>query len=510
LDANEDLEREIQRAEQRKEEKRARQEEKAARDEGDLLQRDDDAELSRVIADRLDQPHAPTVYCRREFYTYSPDTGTWAQRSEASIKRMVLEYAGAKVFAGIDDKGRRTSRVLKMSEGRVRGSIALAGVRLFVEDDFFDKPTPGLACKNGYVVVTAEGQIEVRDHSPNHRARYCVPFPYQEDTPCDRWLKFLDEIFLGDADAAQKIAAMQEFFGLCLTSRAVEYEAGFILYGPQGANGKSVLVATIEALFPRDVRRSIPPQKWDHEYYKAGMDGAMLNCVGELPNREILDSESFKDMMSGDSIVGRHPSGRPFTFRPKAGHIFAANRLPATSDLSPAFFRRWRLIELNRSFKGDPQQEQKDVLKAKLAAEVPGITCWALLGAARMATRSDYTRIPSSEARIDVWKVESDPIALFVQDLCEALPDDEKHAWATGAALYAEYRRWCEKTGRKGIHNETTFGQRLTTLGYPALRRNTGVIRPLRISAGVNDPPPYDDDSAFPEEPVDEQGDLGF
>jgi P4 family phage/plasmid primase-like protien len=443
------------------------------------------------------------VFCRREFYKYDATTGTWSVLTDAHVRRIVLEYAGAAVYAGMGEGGKPSTRTMKMNEGRVKGTVSLAGTRLYVDDDFFDHVTPGLAFKNGYAVVEG-GEVKLLEHSPKHRARYHVDFAYREDAPCERWMRFLDEIFLGDEDRAQKIAALQEFFGLCLTSRVTEYDGAFILFGPGASNGKSVFVATIERLFPRDVRRSIPPQKWDHEYYKAQLDGAMLNCVGELPQREILDSEAFKDTISGDSVTGRHPSGRPFNFKPKCGHFFAANRLPTTGDVSPGFFRRWRLITLNRSFQADPAREEKDVLKAKLAAEVPGITAWALQGAARMSGRADYTAIPSSVAAIERWQISNDPIQLFVREMCEPLDSDSTVGWERASKLYEEYRRWCEKSGRKGIHNETTFGERLTTLGYGAKRHSIGMIRPLRICVGGADvdlPPdpggPQDDEDPF-------------
>jgi putative DNA primase/helicase len=409
----------------------------------------------------------------------------------------------------MDASGKATSKALKMNEGRVKGTMHLASVRLNVDDSFFDKAPAGLVFTNGFVTITDTGAIVLQDHHPDHRARYAAPFAYREDSGCARWLKFLDEVFLGDADAPQKVAALQEFIGLCLTGRACDLEAGFLLYGPGASNGKSVFLSTVEKLFPREVRRSIPPQKWDHEYYRAALDGALINIVGELPEREILDSESFKQVTSGDTLSGRFPMGRQFEFVTKAGHMYAANRLPSSADLTRGFFRRWRVISFNRSFEKDPQRVEKDVLKAQLADEVPGITAWALQGAARMRGRTDYTAIPSSDKVLADWRLSNDPVALFVRDMCEVVGDDEKHVWEKSMKLYQDYRQWSDRSGRKGVLNETNFGLRLNELGFSSLRRATGVYRPLRLNAGSSE---SSYGAVHEDEPVDprEQDDFGF
>jgi len=44
-------------------------------------------------------------------------------------------------------------------------------------------------------------------------------------------------------------------------------------------------------------------------------------------------------------LTGRHLTGRPFSFRNEAAHLFMSNHLITTSDHSEPFYARWLLVE---------------------------------------------------------------------------------------------------------------------------------------------------------------------
>jgi len=144
---------------------------------------------------------------------------------------------------------------------------------------------------------------------------------------------------------------------------------------------------------PAGTTSAIAPQDWAQEYRRAMLVGKHLNAVGELPEREIIASEAFKAIVTGDPIVGRIIRESPMTFRPKAGHYFAANRLPGTSDQTEGFWRRFVVLTFNRNLKDDPTRDPEIV--SKLLTELPEIVSWLLEGAARLIRAKAYT-IPSS------------------------------------------------------------------------------------------------------------------
>lgn len=169
---------------------------------------------------------------------------------------------------------------------------------------------------------------------------------------------------------AARTPATYRFFGACILGIAPRYQRACLATG-EGENGKSTLADIVIACMPAGTTSAIAPQDWGQEYRRAMLVGKHLNAVGELPEREIIASESFKAIVTGDPIVGRVIRESPIIFRPRAGHYFAANRLPGTSDQSEGFWRRLIVLTFNGSFEGDPTRDPE--MGAKVMAERPTI-----------------------------------------------------------------------------------------------------------------------------------------
>src|SRR5690606_6015185 len=147
-----------------------------------------------------------------------------------------------------------------------------------------------------FVEVTAESIVQ-REHSEEHRARFAYPFHYRPGKEPSRLIRFFGEVFRDDEDRDQKIALVQEYVGTCLLGSATKYQKVVTLVG-DGANGKGVLGSIIERVMPPGSVCSIPPQDLGQEYRRALHAAKLLNIVAELPEADILDSESWKAVVA--------------------------------------------------------------------------------------------------------------------------------------------------------------------------------------------------------------------
>lgn len=424
-----------------------------------MLFRGDDVEIAAKCTKRLTDV-APWVHSAEQFWKYSGDTGAWEPEDGEDIRALAMTYAGHPVFAGNNRAGDPQGKPLKMNSGKVDGVVRCVHTLLH-QKDFFDKAPTGIAFSNGFVLIDKNGEIQKEKHSPDHRARFSLGFGYHE-YGCESWRAFLRDLFRDDDDAVFKIQCLREFIGLCLVGRIVGFEKSLILFG-SGSNGKSVLLSTVLDLFPVRARTSVPPQLWAEEYHLARLDGSAINVVSELPQREILESNSLKQVISGDQVTARRPRENPFDFCPRAGHIFASNPpLPQVNDFSPGFWRRWTLIEFNRAFTRD-EAEVKEKLLAKLKAELPGITYWALDGAATALRAGKLCEIPSSTTALERWRRSSDQIASFLDEECKRDGADKFSV----DEIYRGYRSWCSRSGHKTI-GRTRFRERLEACGVKA------------------------------------------
>jgi P4 family phage/plasmid primase-like protien len=364
-------------------------------------------------------------------------------------------------------------RPLRLGKADVQGAIRLACDSCHSPSFFADAP-PGIAFKNTFVEVTAEGILQ-REHSPTNRTRFAYQFDFAPGAAPERFLRFLAEVFRDDSDADEKIKLLQEYIGGSLLGLATRYQRALVLIG-RGSNGKGVFTETVERAFPRESLCAIAPQAWDNEYRRAMLAGKRLNLVSELPEAEILASETFKGVISGDSMDGRHIRQAPFTFKPMAGHVFSANGLPSVRDQSHGFWRRPVIVEFNRVLE---QHEQDACLKDKLAGEISGIVSWFLEGARRLLHQGDYTIPRSHDDALSKWRKNADQIRAFAIECTSPVPlGMEPVCWPRADAVYTKYRSWAERNGHRPVASNT-FGERMRNIGLGSQHTDRGNVYPV-------------------------------
>jgi P4 family phage/plasmid primase-like protien len=204
--------------------------------------------------------------------------------------------------------------------------------------------------------------------------------------------------------------------------------------------------------------------------------GKLYNVCAELPEAEIIASEAFKAIVTGDPITGRHIRQAPFTFKPKAGHLFLANDLPGTQDQSRGFWRRFIVIRFNRCFTNDPERDPK-IAEKIIASELPWIVAWELEGALRIMTQGSYTIPASHDAELAQWRRNADQIATWLEESTTPAPEGQGvHA----AAAYQAYRKWAANNGHRTV-SATKFGLRMKALGRAGIKGNRGRIYPFVV-----------------------------
>jgi len=420
-----------------------------------------DVEVAQRTLDLLRKNDVPVVFDRGTFYTYAAEKGIWQPQPRAAVERVVHLFDGALCATG---------SVFKANHQRVVGAVARAAA-IADKPGFFSDAPPGLAFTNGFLSVSAEG-VRLLPHSPAHRVTAGLSMPYDTTIRPRRFERFLREVFAPDAqaDADAKIELIQQFVGACLVGIATRYQAALVLVGV-GANGKSVLIEVVQALFPPGSVTAIPPQDLGQEYRRAMLARARLNAVSEMPEREVIESESFKAVISGDTVVGRDIREAPFSFKPTAGHLFAANRLPGTTDQSNGFWRRMLPVEFRRKFL--PCEQDTRLASKIIADELPGVAAWAIAGAVSVMQAGRYTMPSSVVAVRDEWQRNSDQVRLFAEEKLRASPDTETAA----SVIYGHYSDWAKANGHHPLASNKFF-PRLTGL-------EIGIEKKPRTAAGV-------------------------
>lgn len=369
----------------------------------------------------------------------------------------------------------REPKPLKVNASLASGVITVAQDQLYQENYFADAPV-GLTFANGFLTVT-EGEAKLVGHSPAHKARFRYPFDYNQEAMPNRFLQFLAQVFRDDTDAADKIKLLQEYVGASMFGLSTKYQRMLILLG-QGSNGKSVFQQIAESAMPAGSVCTIAPP-FGQEYRRAMLAGKLLNIVSELPAADILDSENFKAIVAGDPITARQIFKEPFTFRPIAGHLCSANRLPvSTDDQSHGFWRRMIVLGFNRSF--GPSEQNPILAYELIREELSAIVSWFISGAQRVQLQKGYTIPESHQAALDQWRHDADPVRSFVEQKCDRVPAGIEAPMMTSRLIYAAYRRWCLDNGHRPLAINR-FGQRMSDLGIGPEHKMTGSYYPVGL-----------------------------
>jgi putative DNA primase/helicase len=302
------------------------------------------------VANHIIRTH-DLFYCNQFFHTFKD--GYWSIVDDRIIRKKLLEV--------LKERYKQTAvknimEIVGIKTGKDEAEINLnekSGM-INVLNGFFDiaegKITPHKAETKGYF---STNQFSVN---------------YAPGASCPRWLQFMDEIFEGDDDKAEKINMLQEFMGLTLT-RETKHEKALFLLG-NGSNGKSVILEVLSSILGDSNYSSLEFDQISKQFLTFQLMNKLVNLCTDIDYYNRASFGQFKRIVTGEPILADIKNKKPVQFRPHCKLIFAANRLPQTTDTSKGYFRRLLVLKLNQSFEGS--RKDKD-LKSKLFKELDGI-----------------------------------------------------------------------------------------------------------------------------------------
>lgn len=438
----------------------------APRPPTDDMRRGSHPELMDRTFARL-QLAGPVVHSEGSFWHYK-DSGIWTQMTQGELYNAVRALDGAHVTNAATGKTKEV--VLRKND--MLAVLDLLAAHL-AQPEHFGVPASGVAFRNGFARVHETSGVTLEPHSPKHKARHCYGFDYEPAAAPLGWLKFLREVWHNEPDVNDRIDCLRQFIGLCLCGLATRYQAALVLFG-EGSNGKSVISGIVRQAMPSSAVCSVSPQTMSNDYDRALLSGRLLNVVSELPEQDILNNEAWKAVISGDLIKAREIRQAPFMFKPVAGHLYSANRLPGTQDHTHGFWRRLIVMTFNRAFHG---ADCDTGLEARLIRDEQAlIVSWAIEGVSDVIRNGKMTVPASSAAAVNAWRKDADQVAAFVEECTTSVAADD--IGTDRMAVYREYRNWSERNGHRPVAMNK-FGQRLQSLKIATIKPHLGARRYL-------------------------------
>lgn len=413
-------------------------------------------------------------------YQYDLREHTWNQRTNNSCVKDILELDGYQYAKLGDTQGSQPEiKYVRMTSTRAKRVFEAAQVmkleRVFEhEPQFFDDTPHGVLCND--VFLCAKGaQICAEPCKPIHKQRAKLRIAYAPDAHAPMWEKALEDWFGFDDDGMRKRALLGEFVGAALFGLATRYQKAMFLYAA-GGNGKSQLLDVVESLFPKQFLGAVSPQTWSNEYNRDQLSRIRLNIVNEIPSRSIDEGAYFKAIITGDPINARKIYGVPYTYRPRAAHMFSTNEIPTSKDTSDGFWRRLLVLTMDKRFDGTPQ-EIPELAQKIIAHEQEGVLAWAVEGARRLLQQDAYTIPESSRRAVEQWRGLSDPLGAWLKS--RTTSTNKSHEMALAKNLFADWLQW--SGDGENFATQTVFSKALKKRLQGSKRFTNGVRYPVKL-----------------------------
>lgn len=355
-----------------------------------------------------------------------------------------------------------------------------------------------------YLLNVLNGTVDLRTgklrpHDRGDRITKIIPIAYYPDSKASLFEKTLAEI-TGEAGLAHKpIAAfMQSWFGYCATGLTDEQK--FAVHHGSGANGKSLLLSTVERVLGPYAGVAAPNllvggAQDQHPTGIADLRGKRMVTAHESEENGKLNEGFIKRATGGDRISARRMRQDHFEFDPTHKLQLLTNHKPQIRGQDHAIWRRVLLIPYNTTFgtaaavaAHEAHHVKNEALSEALKAEAEGILAWIVKGARHwhMAGLNPPDAVLAAGA---AYREEQDRVGQFLTECCERDPDVWTPLSGKYVGLYQSYKEWVARNGylhlgrgnfqealekRPGIRKEErhydTGGRRTRGVGYWGIR----------------------------------------
>jgi len=309
--------------------------------------------------------------------------------------------------------------------------------------------------KNGVLDMHTLG---LTPHSVEHGFQYVLDYDYEPTADCPRFDKFMQEISCNREELAE---IMLQFSGYAFANHECNPPKAMVLLG-EGQNGKSTFMKVLQKLAGKKTYSALTLAELKSDVYRYQLQGKLFNMAEETPTKSLMDSSTFKNLVSGGETTVKMLYKQPYLFQNRAKLMFACNELPTVTDATKGMFRRLILIPFDACFDG--QKEDMNI-EAKLYSELPGIFNRIIDAYQRFRITQRFPQSDSSDQAIEEYRQEVDTVYLWKEECLHLKPliEDDKNDFIVNAKLFQHYRHYTEGRKKQPI-SDLKFYHRLSKM----------------------------------------------
>lgn len=327
----------------------------------------------------------------------------------------------------------------------------------------FDSNTNLVFCGNG-VVDLQNGDL--RQAKPEDMMLHRSGVNYEPTAKCERWIKFIREVFSDNDEPEAMVKFMQKLFGYSLTG-GIEAQKIFIHFG-SGSNGKSKVLQALDMLLGdystlmdgKAFTTGVKGFAQELERVGARIVGKRVVIVDDL-DTQAKWSEGIVKNLTGVKVISRKLYEEGTNSPNRAKFHIGCNERPIPESQNFGILRRMCIIPYPKQF--EPSAEKELELQEMLEQELSGIFNWALEGRISLLRHGSLGE-PSEVGQMIVEYRREHFTNEGVVDRLLAIPEgssehelNQKH-WHTIEEVLEHVNDGLEKAGIADRYNLTTLG----------------------------------------------------
>lgn len=290
------------------------------------------------------------------------------------------------------------------------------------EDGAFAPAAGLLACSNGLVSLAdaAAGRPALHPYTPRFFTENVLDFAFDANAPLPTgWMDYLDRLWPEDA---QTIAALQEWFGYCLTTDTRQKKI-LMMVGPKrsgkGTIGRILtrMIGLANCCAPTLAGLATNFGLWP-------LLGKTLAVVADARLSGRTDAATVVERLlsiSGEDAQTVDRKNLPHvTTKLNTRFVVMSNELPRLNDPSGALVGRLVLLRLTHSWYG--QEDTR--LTERLLTELPGILNWAIAGWKCLQERGHFVQPESGRKLVADMEDLGSPVTAFLRECCAVGPQE--------------------------------------------------------------------------------------
>ena len=417
-----------------------------------------------------------------EYYQYSisrKNTGIW--------QRKTFEFIEAKAAAKFEFQqgfGPPTSHNIKETLRVLRN----------VTEETFEKQILTINNKPFKMNINLKDGIlnldtmKIKEYTREDFAFNKLPFNYEKDSQCPRFLNFVKKCFADDRfdDEDDVLLFLLEWMGYSFLP-GNKYEKCLVIHG-EGGGGKGTLEGVWRKIVGPSNVSELDVSEINNPAHIESSKNKLVNFSGDLNYGQQIDTGVMKRAISGEMVRHSTKYKKTGSFPYTAKNIIMCNDLPHVKNVGTSSSRRLHILEFNGIKYSEKTIDYE--IKGSFDDELGAIFSHAMDGLLRLRKNNKFTipkRIPEDLAK---YMKDNDPIQQWLEE-DELLAIDPKTKLSyidetimtLKTSIYKGYKDYMLRSGYKGKLNNKNFYKELKKKGYEEKRTKDG-----RYFVGIKNP----------------------